>query len=99
MIRNKSNKYNRGFGMVGFLIYLFLFIAIFLGIDVVIIYFSEKCFDQPVLECILESEQLEEPKNAVEAKGSFNYDKYDITLTLTIPLSGGKVTGSFDGSC
>ena len=99
MIRNKSNKYNQGFGMVGLLIYLFLFIAIFLGIDVAIIYFSEKCFDRPMLECILEADQLEEPKNAVEAKGSFNYDKYDVALTLTIPLDGGKVTGSFDGSC
>ena len=85
--------------MIGFLLYLFLFIAIFLGIDVAYIYFSQRCFDTPVFECLGDLTKDEEIKNTIEAKGSFNYDKYNVTLTLTIPLDGGKVTGSFDGSC
>lgn len=94
-----KNKYNKGFGIVGLLIYLFIFIAIFLGIDVAYIFYSQRCFDTPVFECFQDFTKDEEPVNAVEAKGSFNYDKYDVALTLTIPLDGGKVKGSFDGSC
>ena len=99
MIKNKSNKYSRGFGIVGLLIYLFIFMAIFLGIDVAYIFYSQRCFDTPVFECFKDFAKDEESINAVVAKGSFNYNKYDVTLTLTIPLDGGKVTGSFDGSC
>ncbi len=89
-------------------------IAVFVGLiliiggiiagDMAYIGISEECMDaEDMFDCIaeiLESEGEAEPEEGtVTAVGSIGDEQGDITFTLTIPLKGGAVSGSFSGDC
>ncbi len=63
-------------------------------------YHFSHCDGMDLFDCMLhgtEDEELEE--GAVTATGVYSYKGYDVTITMNIPLSGGKVTGTVSGTC
>jgi len=103
-----SNMFQqRGMGMLGILlIFILILILLFCG-DLAFIFISENCIDENPFVCLIgmlsEDEEEEKPEGSVTATGTIS-GEYDgenksVTVTLTFPLEGGVVTGSFSGEC
>lgn len=99
-------KQPRGMGLLGILFILIIFlILIFLG-DLGFIFFSEECLGQEPMECIFgmfDEGDDAAPQGAVTAtgvlSGEFNGEDHSVTVSMSFPLGGGDVTGSFSGDC
>lgn len=98
-----------GFGALGILLFvMILLFLMFLG-DMVFIGASKHCIDRDLLECALdilspdEEEPAQDTDKTVTATGviSGNYGKSErsVSVSLTFPLEGGAVTGTFSGDC
>ena len=95
-------------GALGILFLFILIIIFILMLDLGYIYLSKNCIGQEPIECALDmlssSEEEEAPsKEAVTASGSisgeFQGEMRSVSVTLTFPLGGGAVSGSFSGDC
>lgn len=80
-----------------------LALMIFMG-DMAYIYLGEECMGMDPLTCAshiasMENEDEAPAEGTVTAVGSAGDDKGSLTFSLTIPLEGGAVTGSFEGDC
>jgi hypothetical protein len=99
------NKVERGSGGLGFLFILFLIIIMIFCIDLGYIFLTEKCMDEDIVECVsgLMDEEEAPPEGAVTATGAisgeFNDETHTVTVSMSFPLEGGAVTGSFTGDC
>ena len=98
--RNKLNK-RQGIVGVSLLAYFLIFLTLLVGVDLVYIFLSEKCINTGVIECLFNSaeEEVQEEVELIEATGSFGYKDYSVSVSLIIPLEGGKITGSATGDC
>jgi len=84
--------------MVAFL--LVLLILIVLGSNEAVGYYFSHCDGEDTLDCFLGRIEDEPPaEGSVVATGVYEYKGYAVTVTANIPLEGGKVTGSMDGTC
>ena len=97
----------RGMGLLGILFFLFiLLILLFLG-DMAFIFVSEECMDRGIVECASDilgpDEEEQAPQGAVTASGmisgEYAGENHTVSVSLTFPLEGGSVTGSFSGDC
>ena len=91
---------------LGILFFLFFILLLIMMFDLGYIFLSSECIDQGPLECaltILTSDEEEPQEGSVTATGviSGNYgdEPRTVTVSLTFPLEGGAVTGSFSGDC
>lgn len=98
-----------GFGSLGFFGFLILLIMFLVLVDMGYIFLSQKCIDSDIIDCILDvmsmdEEEEEQPEEGSvtatsaisrEVKGSMR----TVTISITFPLEGGAVTGSFEGDC
>jgi len=82
---------------------IFGIIAIILigaGSNAALGHYMENCEPgEDILDCMFAIADEEEPEGAVTATGVYTYKDYSATLTLTIPLEGGAVTGRISGTC
>ncbi|HLD64031.1 MAG TPA: hypothetical protein VI913_04015 [Candidatus Peribacteraceae bacterium] len=97
----------RGSSPLGILfIFIFILILLFL-FDMAFIFGSQNCIDEDVFSCALDmltsDEEEEEQQGGVTAtgviSGTYGKSERSVTVTLTFPLEGGNVTGSFSGDC
>lgn len=98
----------KGISALGFLMFfIFILILIFM-FDMGFIFLSKNCIDEHPVTCALnmllgkdEEEALAE--GAVTAtgviSGEYGGEQRSVTVTMTFPLEGGVVTGSFSGDC
>ncbi len=64
-------------------------------------YFTNCADDDDLLDCILNEEEAaeEDEEGMVVATGVYTHKGYSVNITANIPLGGGAVTGSADGTC
>lgn len=87
------------------LVVLIVLLLVVMG-DMAYIYMSEECLDDDnIVECLegLVGEEAEPEGETVTATGNisgeYGKSQRSVDISLTIPLKGGKVTGSFSGDC
>ncbi len=80
---------------------LILLILVLLGANEAVGHYFSKCRKIELFDCLIGNleEPEEEQEGSVVATGVYNYNSHSITVTATIPLGGGAVTGSFSGTC
>lgn len=97
----------KGMGMLGILlIFILILILIFCG-DLAFIFISENCIDESPFVCLIgmlsEDDEEEPQEGTVTAtgviSGEYGGEARSVTISLTFPLEGGAVTGSFSGDC
>lgn len=99
-------KSRPGSSPLGLLLFFIIFLIILFMGDMAYIFLSEECMDKDPLDCVMDmfsSEEEEAPEGSVTASGvlsgEFKGETHSVTLTLSFPLKGGDVTGSFSGDC
>lgn len=63
-------------------------------------HYLENCDEgEDLMDCMVNWANEPAPEGSVTASGPYTYKDYTVTLTLHIPLDGGKVTGTISGAC
>ncbi|OGG76843.1 hypothetical protein A3B35_01985 [Candidatus Kaiserbacteria bacterium RIFCSPLOWO2_01_FULL_54_24] len=98
----------RGMSPLGILFILVLILVLIFMFDMGFIFLSENCIDEGPILCALnmllgEDEESAPQEGAVTAagvvSGEYGGEARSVTVTLTFPLEGGAVSGSFSGDC
>lgn len=88
-----------GFSTLRLVIFLAAFFLLVLIGDLIYIYYSVRCGNASPFVCFKTSQISPISNNSVLAKGYYVYKNNYIEIILNVPLSGGKVSGSFSGIC
>jgi hypothetical protein len=97
-----------GMSPFGILIILILIIFLFFMMDMGFIYGSQACIGMDPFDCALEmltsDEEEEKPaEGSVTATGEISKEvkgsTRSVSISISFPLEGGAVTGSFSGDC
>lgn len=98
-----------GFGALGLLLFFIILLFLIFAGDMLYIAGSKNCIDRDLFDCALDilapdkDEGAQPQEGSVTATGviSGNYGKSErsVSVTLTFPLEGGAVTGTFSGDC
>ena len=83
--------------MAAFLLVLVALVLI--GSNEAMGYYYSHCDTDDIFECLFSGLDEPEPEGAVTATGTYTYKDYPLTVTMTIPLDGGNVTGTVTGTC
>jgi len=92
----------------GLLFFFILLIFLLILADIGYIFASEECMGLDAGDCFAEifssdDEEGEKPEGSVTAtgmiSGTYGKSERSVTVSLTFPLAGGDVTGSFEGDC
>jgi hypothetical protein len=100
-----SKKYSSESGIAALAIILFFVFLILLitGIDLGFIEYQKLCHGESIGKCWNERNYPTPTpapnRTVVSAKGSIGADKYNVQVTLNVPLEGGAIEGTFSGTC
>lgn len=94
-------------GLLLLLVALVIIFGLFIGADLGYIFYLEECGDEPLKNCLLDSNRDREESNeneegeveTVTATGGLSEKGYSASVTMTFPLEGGSVTGTVSGDC
>ncbi len=99
-MKNPKFSSQGGFSLAFILIIVLILIALAAGLDIAFIKYIESCGDVSIAECVkVNPDYSEEEKSTILASGRYSYKDYGVTISLTIPLKGGKISGTFKGDC
>ncbi len=99
-MKNPKFSSQGGFALAFILIIVLILITAIAGFDIAFIKFTEYCGDVSIADCLgSKPENSEEGKTTIVANGSYSYKGYGVTISLTIPLEGGRISGAFKGDC
>lgn len=87
-----------------FVLAVILFGAALFGTLKGVQYYSVNCQGMSVSDCIIYKEPTPYPSEdnnhtTVQATGPYSYEGHSISMSINIPLQGGKVTGTVSGDC
>ena len=84
--------------MTAFLLVLLILVA--LGSNEAVGYYFTHCEDRELMDCLMREVEADEAEEGdVVATGVYEYKGNSVTVTMTIPLGGGGVTGVVSGTC
>lgn len=95
-----ATKGGLGCGVI-LIIIIVIFAVAGIGSNAIIGHYYQKCgFMGITVECFQKiSDEEDAEKGAVVATGTYKISGYYSNVTMNIPLEGGDVTGSFEGTC
>ena len=108
VLKNLSNSRflssQSGIAAIAVLFILFIILGLLIGADYGYIALTGYCENVPTMECIsgTKPNKPAEPaqkQTVIVATGNISGDKYNVTVTMNIPVEGGAVTGTFSGTC
>jgi hypothetical protein len=84
--------------MAAFLIILLILVG--LGANEAVRFYYVHCRHTELFDCLIGSlNDEEESEGTVAATGVYEYKGYSVSVTMNIPLDGGKVSGTVSGEC
>jgi len=96
----KNKKRDGLAGIYVLLLILLILIGGLIGFDFLSIEYNTRCGDTPVGECLSATpSSTPDIETSEVARGTFSEKGYSVSLSMTIPLGGGAVVGSFSGDC
>ncbi|MBI2022815.1 hypothetical protein HYS97_03135 [Candidatus Daviesbacteria bacterium] len=89
-----------GIGCGPMLVFLIILVVLVLiGSNAALGYYFKHCGGEELFNCLMGRLEDEKPEGAVTASGVYSFKDYSVTVTASIPLEGGSVTGSISGTC
>lgn len=97
-----------GFGALGILFLVIILLLLLFAGDMGYIALSKNCIDEDPFDCALnmlteDDEEEEQPEGNVTAtgviSGTYGKSERSVSVSISFPLEGGPVTGTFSGDC